>query len=64
MDYASKLSGVFPPCATIFEAGTEDVAYDRIRENLEKYNSTDIRGFMPWGPTVSFEALPTRSRSR
>jgi 4-hydroxy-2-oxoglutarate aldolase len=57
MDYSSKLNGVFPPCATIFEAGTEDVDYSRIRENLEKYNATDIRGFMPLGTNGEFRSL-------
>ena len=57
MDYASKLNGVFPPCATIFEAGTEEVAYDKIRENVEKYNTTNIRGFMPLGTNGEFKSL-------
>jgi 4-hydroxy-2-oxoglutarate aldolase len=57
MDYKDKLNGVFPPCATIFQDGTEAVAYDKIRENLEKYNQTKIRGFMPLGTNGEFRSL-------
>ena len=57
MDYKSKLDGVFPPCASIFEPGSEEVSYSKIRENLEKYNQTDIRGFMPLGTNGEFKSL-------
>ncbi|MDC7227655.1 MAG: dihydrodipicolinate synthase family protein [Spirochaetales bacterium] len=56
-DFKSKLNGVFTPCATIFEEGTQAVAYDKIRENIEVYNETGIRGFMPCGTNGEFKAL-------
>jgi dihydrodipicolinate synthase/N-acetylneuraminate lyase len=30
-----KLSGVFPPCMTVFDEN-EEVAYDKIAENIER----------------------------
>ncbi len=57
MDYKSKLDGVFPPCVSVFEEGTEEVSYTKIRENLEKYNETSIRGFMPLGTNGEFKSL-------
>ena len=64
MDYKSKINGVFPPCATIFERGSEDVAYTKIRENLEKYNETGIRGFMPLGTNGEFKSLTDKESVR
>jgi 4-hydroxy-2-oxoglutarate aldolase len=45
-NYKEKLSGIFPPCMTIFDE-KEDVAYDKIAANIERYNKTKLKGYMP-----------------
>jgi 4-hydroxy-2-oxoglutarate aldolase len=56
IDHLEKLSGVFPPCMTIFD-GNEEVAYDRIAENIERYNRTKLKGYMPLGSNGEFRSL-------
>jgi 4-hydroxy-2-oxoglutarate aldolase len=51
-----KLSGVFPPCMTVFDEN-EEVAYDKIAENIERYNRTALKGYMPLGSNGEFRSL-------
>jgi 4-hydroxy-2-oxoglutarate aldolase len=51
-----KLSGVFPPCMTVFDEN-EEVAYDKIAENIERYNRTKLKGYMPLGSNGEFRSL-------
>ena len=51
-----KLSGVFPPCMTVFNEN-EEVAYDKIADNIERYNRTKLKGYMPLGSNGEFRSL-------
>ena len=53
--HRKKLSGVFPPIMTPFV--NEDVAYARLSENIERYNQTELRGYMPLGSNGEFRSL-------
>ena len=53
--YREKLSGVFPPNMTCFI--DEEVAYDKIRMNIEKYEQTGIAGYFPLGSNGEFKSL-------
>ncbi|GAK57608.1 dihydrodipicolinate synthetase [Candidatus Vecturithrix granuli] len=55
-NYKEKLSGIFPPCMTIFDEH-ENVAYDKIAANIERYNQTKLRGYMPLGSNGEFRSL-------
>lgn len=46
-NYKEKLSGVFTPNTTPFL--NEEVAYNKIAENVERYNQAKLRGYMPLG---------------
>ncbi|WHH59916.1 dihydrodipicolinate synthase family protein [Petroclostridium sp. X23] len=50
-----KLSGVFPPIMTPFE--NEKVSYDKLADNIKKYNETNLRGYMPLGSNGEFRSL-------
>ena len=50
-----KLSGIYPPIMTPFE--DQKVAYERLAENIQKYNSTALRGYMPVGSNGEFRSL-------
>ncbi|MBA7498440.1 4-hydroxy-tetrahydrodipicolinate synthase [subsurface metagenome] len=54
-DYKKKLSGVFTPNTTPFS--NEEVAYDKIAENIERYNQTKLKGYMPLGSNGEFRSL-------
>ncbi|TFB08331.1 dihydrodipicolinate synthase family protein [Candidatus Atribacteria bacterium MT.SAG.1] len=54
-DYKKKLSGVFTPNTTPFP--NEEVAYDKIAENIERYNQTKLKGYMPLGSNGEFRSL-------
>ncbi len=56
MDWKAKLNGVFPPCVSVFNE-RQALDYDKVRENIEKYNQTQIRGFMPLGSNGEFRSL-------
>ena len=56
MSHKEKLSGVFPPFMTPFSKDGE-VLYDKLAENIEKYNETDLRGYMPLGSNGEFMSL-------
>ncbi|PIE36222.1 dihydrodipicolinate synthase family protein [candidate division KSB3 bacterium] len=55
-NYQKKLSGIFPPCMTIFN-DDESIDYDGIIKNIEMYNTTKLRGYMPLGSNGEFRAL-------
>ena len=55
MDYKKKLSGVFTPNMTSFL--NEEVTYDKIAENIERYNQTKLKGYMPLGSNGEFRSL-------
>lgn len=50
-----KLSGIFPPIMTPFT--DQKVAYDKLAENIRKYNNTKLRGYMPLGSNGEFRSL-------
>jgi len=54
-DYRGKLSGVFTPNVTPFL--NEEVVYDKIAENIERYNQTKLKGYMPLGSNGEFRSL-------
>ena len=53
--YRDKLNGIYPPNMTCFI--NEEVAYDKIRANIEKYEQTAIRGYFPLGSNGEFRSL-------
>lgn len=55
MNHKDKLAGVFPPIMTPFLQ--EEVALDKLAENIEKYNETNLRGYMPLGSNGEFLSL-------
>ncbi len=54
-NYREKLSGIFPPNMTCFV--NEEVAYDKIRANIEKYEQSGIAGYFPLGSNGEFKSL-------
>jgi 4-hydroxy-2-oxoglutarate aldolase len=56
MDHRERLSGVFPPCMTIFDEN-EEVDYAGIARNVERYNETKLKGYMPLGSNGEFRSL-------
>lgn len=50
-----KLSGIYPPIMTPFIE--EKVAYDKLADNIQKYNETSLRGYMPLGSNGEFRSL-------
>lgn len=55
-NYKAKLSGVFNPCVTIFDEH-EEVDYDGIARNIERYNQTKLKGYMPLWSNGEFRSL-------
>ncbi|MCE5265174.1 MAG: dihydrodipicolinate synthase family protein [Deltaproteobacteria bacterium] len=55
-NHREKLSGVFPPCMTVFD-GNEEVDYEGIARNVERYNETRLKGYMPLGSNGEFRSL-------
>ena len=55
VNYREKLSGVFPPNMTCF--ANEEVAYDKIRLNIDRYNKTKLKGYFPLGSNGEFRSL-------
>lgn len=56
----SMLGGVLAPITTPFKDG--EVSYDALGENIDKYNKTDLKGYMPLGSNGEFLGL-TESES-
>ncbi len=50
-----KLSGVFAPIITPFK--NEEIILEKLRENIAKYNLTDLKGFMPLGSNGEYQGL-------
>lgn len=55
MNHKEKLSGIFPPIMTPFLH--EELATDKLADNIEKYNETNLRGYMPLGSNGEFRSL-------
>jgi 4-hydroxy-2-oxoglutarate aldolase len=55
INYREKLTWVFPPNMTCFM--NEEVAYDKIRQNIERYNKTKLKGYFPLGSNGEFRSL-------
>jgi len=55
-----KLRGVMPPIATPFEDG--DVASDRLKENLRRWNKTDLSGYLVLGSNGEAVSLNEREK--
>jgi 4-hydroxy-2-oxoglutarate aldolase len=51
-----KLSGVFIPAVTPF-AEDEEVQYDKLEENIKRYNKTSIRGYLALGSNGENKSL-------
>jgi len=56
----AKLKGILPPITTPFENG--DVALGRLRENLEKWNRTDLSGYLVLGSNGESAYLSEKER--
>lgn len=50
-----KLSGIYPPITTPFI--DQEVAYEKLAENIQKYNNTELTGYMPLGSNGEFRSL-------
>jgi len=50
-----KLSGVFAPIITPFKH--EEILYEELRNNIAKYNLTDLKGYMPLGSNGEYQGL-------
>lgn len=50
------LRGVFAPIVTPFDEN-EGVLFNRLIDNIEKYNETDLKGYMPLGSNGEFQGL-------
>ncbi len=55
-----KLTGVMPPIATPFENG--EVALDRLKENFQKWNRTDLSGYLVLGSNGETVYLSEKER--
>lgn len=55
MSHKEKLSGVFPPFPTPFV--DQELACDKLAENIEKFNQAGLVGYMPLGSNGEFRSL-------
>ncbi|XP_042338050.1 4-hydroxy-2-oxoglutarate aldolase, mitochondrial-like, partial [Plectropomus leopardus] len=55
------LSGIYPPIATPFTA-KEDVDYQKLEENLQKYNKIPFRGLVVQGSNGEYPYLSEEER--
>ncbi len=58
-----ELKGVLPPIPTPFGEDGE-VAYEKLAENLERWNRTDLSGYLVTGSNGEFAALTEREKVR
>jgi 4-hydroxy-2-oxoglutarate aldolase len=58
-----ELKGVLPPVPTPFGQDGE-VSYDKLAENLDRWNRTDLSGYLVTGSNGEFAALTERERLR
>jgi 4-hydroxy-2-oxoglutarate aldolase len=56
----AKLNGIMPPIATPFENG--DVALGRLKENLRRWNQTDLSGYLVLGSNGEAVSLNEREK--
>lgn len=54
-DY-EQLNGIFAPIVTPFDM-KEQICYEAIRDNIQHYNATELRGYMPLGSNGEFQGL-------
>ena len=47
MNYKETLKGIFPPITTPFQ--NDELALDKLAENINKYNQTDLTGYVVFG---------------
>lgn len=59
-DIKEMLSGVYPPMATPFE--NDEILFDGLIENVEKMNSTGLRGYFVCGTNGEFKSLTVDER--
>lgn len=58
-----ELKGVLPPIPTPFGEDGE-VAYEKLAENLERWNRTDLSGYLVTGSNGEFAAMSEREKLR
>lgn len=58
----SKLSGVFVPMVTPFR--NDEILYAGIRQNVEKWNATGLRGYFVLGTNGEYKSLSVTERFR
>lgn len=61
-DSRSKLSGVFVPMVTPFR--NDEILYADIRQNIEKWNTTGLRGYFVLGTNGEYKSLSVKERFR
>lgn len=61
-DLRSKLSGVFVPMVTPFR--NDEILYAGIRQNVEKWNATGLRGYFVLGTNGEYKSLSVTERFR
>lgn len=54
-NFSDRLAGIFAPITTPFTDGSVD--YRRLGENIEKYNTTGLKGYMPLGSNGEYLGL-------
>lgn len=59
-DIKEMLSGVYPPMATPFE--NDEILFDGLIKNVEKMNSTGLRGYFVCGTNGEFKSLTVDER--
>lgn len=52
---SAQLSGVFAPIITPFL--NEEIIYKELKNNIKKYNLTDLKGYMPLGSNGEYQGL-------
>ena len=57
-NFSGSLAGIFAPITTPFSDGSID--YSRLGENIEKYNTTGLKGYMPLGSNGEYLGLTDR----
>ena len=58
-----KLMGVFAPITTPFDEN-EDVAYDKLRENMEYYAKSPLKGYLALGSNGENKSLTTSEKEK
>ena len=61
-DFRGKLSGVFVPMVTPFR--NDEILYAGIRQNVEKWNVTGLRGYFVLGTNGEYKSLSVTERFR